>query len=473
MQQVRNIIERFRARLILLFFIRHFFRISIIIGFLLGTGILVLRVGLSVPKTYLAWLLLAFLPAFILSLVLAIIKAPSMKTLDSLFDKTNNCGGLLMASVEVELGSWQQRLCPSESPALKWKGRKILGLFTLSILFIIVGFLVPEKYTQVAAARPLKIAGEVETLNEQIEALKEENIITEQTADDYELKLKEIKRESSGTDPVKTWETLDHIQDSLKKQAEERANQSLSQAEELAKAEALANALCEGGNEMNEAVSSEAMEELAKMVKELADNNQNLAESLNSDILNACQTGTFDAEQLSKIMQQLKLNRQELLDTMSKMSEARLIDLEKLKLCKVLGQCDANSLKKLLCEDANSLLLGDMLAMCSGDSDSSMNIPGKGEISRGRGDASMTWTDASSEEGVTFKEQVLPRARLDDLKKSFSIGVSIGEPTVEQGAVSGLGALDSASAGGGQALKRQILPRHRDAVRRYFERENN
>ena len=100
-----------------------------------------------------------------------------------------------------------------------------------------------------------------------------------------------------------------------------------------------------------------------------------------------------------------------------------------------------------------------------------MNNPNWG-VNRGRGDAPMVWSDPSSEEGVTFKEQILPPASLAALKDSELMGVSVSAPGPEEGQEHLLsGNLSAAEAGSGQAVKRTILPKHKAVVKEYFHRD--
>jgi hypothetical protein len=98
-----------------------------------------------------------------------------------------------------------------------------------------------------------------------------------------------------------------------------------------------------------------------------------------------------------------------------------------------------------------------------------MNSWGRGGVDRGRGDAPMTWTDRSSERGAKFKEQVLPSS-LSGLKDSELVGRSTGAPGIEKNGPQQAGALKGAAAGGGSAFTQTVLPRHRGAVNRYFQR---
>jgi len=449
----------------LLLILRLLLRFSTIFAFVLGMVVLIARVGFVVRRSFLLWLFLGYLPFFVSAVLLSVKRIPSWSSLNALLDSQNNCGGLLMASDEVDLGFWQARLGSLDAPVLRWRAGKRAAVFTLAAMFVVVSFIVPQRYMKIASARPLNIGMDVEKLGEQIETLKQEKIVSEEKADEYEQKLEQLKDKASGYDPVKTWEALDHIQQNAKNEAEEAAMSALSQTEAVTKAAGLAEGLYEGGSEIKSNVYSEAVSELSAMVKGLLSENEHLRNSLDPNLLNACEQGELSSEQLKQLAEALKANKLELSANLRKLCEANLADLKNLKMCERLGQCDVAGLKAFLCQDANSMCIGDALSMCCGN-------PGRGGISRGRGDAAMTWTEGSSEEDAKFKEQVLPAASLAALKESMTIGVTVEAPTVEDGAASLSGdVLGQAEAGGGEAFRRTILPRHKGAVKRYFERK--
>jgi hypothetical protein len=83
----------------------------------------------------------------------------------------------------------------------------------------------------------------------------------------------------------------------------------------------------------------------------------------------------------------------------------------------------------------------------------------------------LTWKDESKAGGVKFKEEALPPADLAALREAKLAGLSPGTPQVSRGgAPAGSGALDRSTSGGGSASTQVVLPRHRAAVERYFER---
>ena len=460
-----KLVESLRWRIAHLLALRQSLRFLTVCGFLLGIIILIVRVVFVVPRTVLLWTLVSPLPVVLLAIALAIRKTPSQEALCALLDRQNQCGGLLMAAEQVDLGSWQDRIPPLNSPALRWRGARSLLLFAAAVAFILVSFGVPQRYVDITLARPLDISKEMEEIQQQIETLQEEEVVSEQRAQQLEQELDQLRDTSSGYDPVKTWEALDHIQQSLNKEAEQAATSCLSQTEGLTRAETLAQGLSDNAAELNADLLSEAMSELSATIDSLASENESLANKLGSDCLTACRQNSLRADQLEELLAALRSSKADISDSLKELCNAGLIDPKNLESCKKSGACNAEGLAAFLKENASSM------GMCEAVSAYCQN-PGKGGITRGRGDAPMTWTDGSGEEGVAFKEQVLPAASLEALKQSKLVGVRLGaHSTEDSSADAGTGTLNAAAVGGGEAFRHVILPRHKGVVRRYFERE--
>ena len=94
----------------------------------------------------------------------------------------------------------------------------------------------------------------------------------------------------------------------------------------------------------------------------------------------------------------------------------------------------------------------------------------RGGITRGRGDAPMTWKEESSADGAKFKESVLPPS--SRLSESQSVGVSRSVPELSgDNVVAEHGALAGAQGSGGAANAQVVLPRHKQTVQRFFKRD--
>jgi phage-related tail protein len=348
-------------------------------------------------------------------------------------------------------------------------------LLAAGAVFVLLGFAVPDRFVTMGDGHALQVGNEVEKLHEQIETLKEEEIIDLAKADALEKKLNQVEASASGEDPVKTWEALDHLESQAAKLAKEAAEQAISQTEKVTKAQALAEGLMEDLGKMDSKTVAEAMKELAEMTNQAAEDSKALSEELSEELAEqlkeACKNGSLTGEQLQEIAEALKECKGDISDMLGKLSKAGLIDLEAVELCEKLGEFDPEGLADFLAENCKegmsvAAVVGAWCKSCSGR-------PGRGGINRGRGDAPMTWTEGTDPQGAKFKEQILPPASLAALKDSKLVAISTGSPeTGKAGADSGKGALKGAAAGPGAAHTHTILPRHRGAVGRYFERKD-
>ena len=68
----------------------------------------------------------------------------------------------------------------------------------------------------------------------------------------------------------------------------------------------------------------------------------------------------------------------------------------------------------------------------------------------------MAWKDPTSDDGFKFKEEALPPSSVQAFKDSITVGLSAGSP--------------GKTKADGSASTQVVLPRHRQAVERYFER---
>jgi hypothetical protein len=104
---------------------------------------------------------------------------------------------------------------------------------------------------------------------------------------------------------------------------------------------------------------------------------------------------------------------------------------------------------------------------CSGNAN--CNRPGRGGVTRGRGDAELTWGDESDKQGTKFKEVVLPRGMQDDPKDDI-VAIQKSAPVEEPGGDAPRSSRRGDEAAAGQATwNRKLNPRHRNAVRKYFD----
>src|SRR5262249_53577806 len=144
---------------------------------------------------------------------------PSRGSVRALLDNRNDCGGLLVADADADLGAW--RMSDIALPRMCWQEARAVGLLASSFAFFVISLLDPVRFATISADRAMDVSREVESLAAEIEALKEAQVIEEAKYEALEQKLEELSQEASGEDPAKTWEALDHLNDAVEKAARE------------------------------------------------------------------------------------------------------------------------------------------------------------------------------------------------------------------------------------------------------------
>jgi hypothetical protein len=452
-------IRRFIRRLALLLAFKQSLTFVTIWFFIWGAIALILRVASATPRRQLLWGAIGIAIAVIVAAALSRKLLPSRDSVRALLDNRNDCGGLLMAGIDADLGAW--RIPEITLPKLRWRKARAFGLLAASFAFVLISLLAPVRFATTDAARPMDVSREVENLSAQIEALKEAQIIEESKAEALEQKLDQLSQEASGEDPARTWEALDHLNDAVEKAAKEAAETANARQERLSRAEALAEGLMAGADQLDSKTMTEAMRTLGEMTRDAIKENETLAGDLSPETLEAIKSGSLKAEHLKDISKALGQGKSALNQKLSKLSRSGMINPNALKGAAQANRRDNSGLARFLKENAEKMSVEEAtLQWCEG----------KGGVDRGRGDAAMTWTDGSSEKEARFKEKVLPPSSVAGLNDSQLVGLSASAPTVSTSGVAAHGALNNAASGGGSAYTQTILPRHRGAVKRYFDR---
>jgi hypothetical protein len=453
-------IRRFIRRLALLLAFKQSLSFITIWCFIWGAAALVLRAASATPRKPLLWGVIGIAVAVAAAAALSRKRLPSAVSVRALLDNRNDCGGLLMAGADADLGDW--RIPEIRLPGLRWRNARAFGLLAASVAFVAVSLIAPVRFGTTNAARPMDVSREVENLSAQIEALKEAQVIEEAKAEALEQKLDQLSQEASGEDPAKTWEALDHLNDAVEKAAKEAAETANARQERLAKAEALAEGLMAGADQLDSKTMTEAMRTLGEMTRDAMEENEALAGDLSPEAQDAIKSGSLKPEHLKDISKALGKGKSSLNQKLSKLNKSGMINPNSLKGGAQTNPRDNSGLAQFLKENAQKMSVEDAVGQwCEG---------GKGGVDRGRGDAAMTWTDGTSEKDAKFKEKVLPPSSVAGLNDSQLVGLSASAPTVDTSGVAAHGTLNKAASGGGSAYTQTILPRHRGAVKRYFDR---
>ena len=452
-------IKRFIRKLAMLIAFKQSLSLITIWCFIWGAAALILRAASATPLNAILWGAIGIVIAVITAIWIASKQLPSRATVRALLDNRNDCGGLLMAGADAELGDW--RTPEIALPKLLWRRERAYGLLAAAFTFVAISLLAPVRFAASNSAHPMDVSREVENVAAQIEALKEAQIIEEAKAESLEQKLDQLSQEASGEDPARTWEALDHLNDAVEKAAKEAAETGAARQDRLTRAEALSEGLATGADQLDPKTMTEAMRTLNAMMKDAMEENEALASDLSPETQEAIKSGSLKPEHLKEISKALSQSKSSLNQKLSKLNKSGMINPGALKGAAQSGQRDNSGLAKFLKENAEKISVDEaMLKWCEG----------KGGVDRGRGDAAMTWTDGSSEKDAKFKEKLLPPSSLAGLKDSQLLGLSASAPTADTKGVAAHGALNNTASGGGSAYTQTILPRHRGAVKRYFER---
>ena len=429
-----------------------------------GTAVFVLRGTLLVSRESLLWGLLGVVAAVVFGAVVAVRRCPSADTVRAMLDGHWQCGGLLMATGDVDTGDWPINIPSAATPSVHWQGGRQYGILLCCTTFLLASFLIPTRFLGELASHRLLVGAEVEKLAEKVQLLKEEKILPPERAKSLEMALEQLQRDASGSDPAKTWEAMDHLEQSIAQASAEAAEDAARDAEKAARAEELAAALDKAQGQMSPNDLNEAMNVLAQDVKRAADEDELMADTLSEELKAACENGSLNAEQLTELAHALGMCKGCDLRRLQNLAAARLIDPALLEQMQAQCEIDPEGLAAMLSELEDSSGLEDLLAK-SGK-------PGRGGVDRGRGDAEMTWTDGTNRDDVDFREKVLPPAVVASLKDSRLQGISVGDPTAAAASEPSTGgSLDASAAGRGSARTQVILPEHRKVIQRYFARE--
>ena len=278
--------------------------------------------------------------------------------------------------------------------------------------------------------------------------------------------LARLERTGDASDPARVLEALDHIAEELRRTAEEKAGALADERADLQAAQALAEMLAESLEQGRGATPAspfgKAGEALAQFLA-----GARLSPPLMSNLLSlASSPGGLTPDALRELYERLKRADALSAEQLAKLSAMRLVDASACRggSCTNGAAC-GEALARLLSEDGPASDAAQALvAMCS--------QPGSGGVSRGRGDAMLTWTDPSTRENASFKEQAVAPGRLPGLDQSRLQGLSAASPEVPAAAAgTSPGALATEGAANGSTAQAVILPRHREAVKRFFQQE--
>lgn len=430
-------------------------------AFVFGTIALLLRLTTSISNTPLLWGALGFPVVAALSAWMARRRFPDPISVRAHLDNLAGCGGMLMAGVERDLSCWDVDL-PKSLPEVRWEWRRPLARLGIAASYLALCLLLPIESRFLSADSRLDLGRETERLGQQVKVLQEEKIIDSERAENLKQKLEQIRDQAAGKDPVKSLEALDHLNDVLRKASRKAAESAAQEATALGNLETAAEAMQQAGAGLSPSDSAKLMKELSEMGKKAADESEKLEKELDSDVAEELASGKLSTSKAGRLGAAARAAKSKVQRLAKNLHNAKLIDSDQLKDCEGKSKCDGKELADFLKKN------GCKGGLC----DSMGNLAGRGGVNDGPGAADLQFGERSSAEGAKFREEALPPGDLAAIKESEKIGVSATMPERDkQSAAPVSGGLKNAASGGGSANAAVVLPQHRGAVGRYFERE--
>ncbi|MDR0390445.1 MAG: hypothetical protein LBH59_00945 [Planctomycetaceae bacterium] len=260
--------------------------------FFWGTFLLTFRViGFDVADVFFM-ILPASLIVPLFAFLFAFRRIPSNQKLISMIDKENNAGGLVMSSFETDIGNWSEQINQLKIPVVRWMPNRVIGLFLAAILFATASFLLPVSAISDQLPRKLNINDQVNKLTDQLDTLKEENILDQVEVETLQRDLKMLQKEADGLGPLKTFDALDTLATRMNHEAAKATEDAERNVKSLAEAESLVRKVDELNKQLDAQTSKALMEGLAESMENMFAENAQLANALQNEFDNESNDNT-------------------------------------------------------------------------------------------------------------------------------------------------------------------------------------
>lgn len=440
--------------------------------FVLGSTVLITKLAMPEFWPNVLWLVSGAVPVAFAAWWVSGRELFSRTESVALLDNRLEAGGLLMTLCEAPDELWEERLPQLE---MLWKtslpqyrpvrfARQMAGPF----VFVLAACLVPLR--EVEAAPTLKnTAGEQATsqLQELLTELKKSDVLEEEEKQELEDEIAKLVEETRDTPLThEKWETVDALQERMRMRVETTAAELATAQQTLATLKNAADGdFSQLSIESLEMLSKDVLETLRKMADKGAFDN--MPQDLKDQLQRLMKNNKGGGFQLPKEPAALS-------DTLDNLND--FLKGESKKLSELRSKCKGGKCQGCAECEAGCTCSGptDVACTCpncpNAGGQGTGGTPGSGGISRGRGDADLTWGDESTLENTKFKESILPPGMLDKPRDEV-VGVTIAAPETDvAGSAPRSAARAATSASGDETWKGTVRPRHRSVVKRYFDK---
>jgi len=412
----------------------------------------------------------------------------------ALIDSHNSSGGMLLAEFETGDHSWKSRQGPLTPPRLRLNLNRRLPALLFSLLFIALSVIIPVRQASGDRDPRLDLQEMQQNAMAQVEALEEAGLIDEKKADELNETIEQIISASDRNDPSKTFEAFDQLQEKMRKDGAAGAEKMLSEQENLQTLQSLADQLknADSQEKMKQALDA-LRDKLEECGLDAASMKQPGGNSLENKMQQAGEGGEGSTAAAAEAAQQLQEYMQQRAEEMraaaEKLVKARLLDRKTYEKLKQEGRLRPATEADLAPGSGADLVIapadaeGEQPGDGGSGSGSQNGQPGlmvvdpksggaSGQAGRDGGTAPLNFSRESSEHSLKFKDEALPTPASTDLEDSVAIGMAISAPQIDtaegQGSSGPVDWQKSDKSGGESDV---ILPKHRSAVKRYFERK--
>ena len=459
-------IEQFQRRVLLGEFLHRAADALAIFLFVFGT--IVLAVRLAVPQLWphVLWFAIGAIPVAAAAWWLARQRQQSRRETIAMLDQRLAAGGLLMTLAERPDEEWTNHL-----PKLQamWRNalprvfpKRFASYLTMPLLFAVAACFVPLREARSTPIVPQAVAqNATQQLEELKESLDKAEILQEEEKKQFEEEVAKLQQETQDTPLThENWETVDALTERLQLRVDDAAAKNSKFQEAVSQ---LAKAAGGDGQQLSPEAQEQLEQDVAEAIEQLTKkgaNTEEIAPGKPGSGKNSLQ------DRLQRLMKEGKVKlpsdpkeRQELLDELKEELAKEKQKLSELrKKCKSCSKCKGEGEGE--CE-SNS--------WSDEPSESKSGKPGRGGVSRGRADAEMSFGDEADDNGVKFKEVILPPGFADKPKKEI-VGVQLIAPNEVPAETAAKGAARGAEASSGNATwNRKLSPKHRNVVRKFFD----
>lgn len=432
-----------------------------------GTAVLFAKLLIPALWPHVLWMSLGVLPIIAWAWWRSRVDGFTEREAIALLDRSLGAGGLLMALSEAPDSEWEARLPQLEAA---WRAslprvrpRRFASYVTVPLLFAVGACFIPVRQSQATPIEPGTVGqNAAKNLEDLLVGLDEVEALEEDEKEELQEEIEKLIEETKDAPLThERWEMLDSIEQRLRLRLDEAA----AAAANAGSAASLLAAAAAGdmppmSAERQAQLEEQVMDALEAMAARGAFANASpelqkaLSEMLKNGKLNPSGDPRERAELMKGLSEFLNSEREKLDEMRKKANDGR---------CSKCGskECDGTCDGQGQCQNCGG--------SCNGGECENGSKPGRGGVTRGRGDAEMTWGDESDDQGVKFKETVLPPGFLEDPQNQV-LGVTLAPPEETPDAAAPRGAArDQRATAGREAWNRQLRPRHRSVVRKYFD----